>query len=116
MARYAKALGDAVRSARLRLGYTQTDIAERIGVDVKTILNIEKYKGNPRTELLFLLIRELELDPIQIFYPEQYHTLDTTRRLKTLLSDCTEEEIKMIIPILEAILTSIRSQNSVIID
>lgn len=43
---FIRPLGDAVKRARSELGLTQNEVAERIGVDVRTILNIENYKGN----------------------------------------------------------------------
>ena len=38
-------LGKAVKQARLERGLTQSDVAERIDVDVRTVLKIEKQKG-----------------------------------------------------------------------
>lgn len=40
-------LGKAVKQARLERGLTQNDVAERIDVDVRTVLKIENQKGNP---------------------------------------------------------------------
>ena len=45
---YSRPLGDAVKRARGELNLTQRQVADRIEVDVRTILNIENYKGNPK--------------------------------------------------------------------
>lgn len=42
-----------------------------IDIDARTVLNIENYKGNPKMEVLFPLIRALKIDPNLIFYPER---------------------------------------------
>ena len=45
---YSHPLGDAVRRARMKLDLTQSEVAESIDVDVRTVLNIEDCKGNPK--------------------------------------------------------------------
>lgn len=49
---------------------SQTELAEKLNLDVRTIINIENYRGNPKLEVLFPLIQELKILPEQIFFPE----------------------------------------------
>ena len=44
---YSRPLGDAVKRARGKLNLTQNEVADLADVDVRTVLNIENYKGNP---------------------------------------------------------------------
>ena len=67
---YSKPLGDVVKCARKRLDLTQNEVADTIQVDVRTIINIENFKGNPKMEVLYPLIRSLKIDAREIFYPE----------------------------------------------
>lgn len=112
MLEYTKALGDAVKETRLKLGLSQGELAARIGVDKRTILNIEKHKGNPRTEVLFPLVRALEIDPRLIFYPETAANKEELDQIHEILSKCTKEELAMITPILESVLQRTRSAAS----
>ena len=50
---YTKSLGSAVKQARDNLGYTQARVAELADIDVRTVLNIENFKGNPKLEVLY---------------------------------------------------------------
>lgn len=43
---YARSLGDAVKRARGKLDLTQNEVADAAGIDSRTVLNIENYKGN----------------------------------------------------------------------
>ena len=54
---YSHPLGDAVKRARGRLDLTQSEVADLADIDVRTVLNIENYKGNPKMEVLYPLIR-----------------------------------------------------------
>jgi DNA-binding XRE family transcriptional regulator len=62
MPEYSRPLGDAVKRARTELSLTQNEVADAADVDVRTVLNIENYKGNPKMEVLFPLVRALKID------------------------------------------------------
>ena len=94
MSGYAKILGDIIKARRLELNLTQSEVAEKIDVDVRTILNIENHKGNPKWEILYPLIRALEIDVSALFYPE----------------------LQALYPICEAVLTALRSNSCIQIE
>ena len=52
MPEYSKPLGDVVKCARKRLDLTQNEVADSIQVDVRTIINIENFKGKGNTTLV----------------------------------------------------------------
>lgn len=63
-------LGDVVRTTRKSRQLSQEALAERIGVCKRTIIDIENNTGNPKFEILYPLVRELDLPLHQVFYPE----------------------------------------------
>ena len=67
---YSRVLGDVVKVAREQAGLTQAELATAINRDTRTVLNIENYKGNPKLEVLYPLVRALRIDSREIFYPE----------------------------------------------
>lgn len=67
MSEYAEILGDVVKAKRLELNLTQSEVAEKVDVDVRTILNIENHKGNSKWEVLYPLIRALKIDATMLF-------------------------------------------------
>lgn len=105
-------LGNTVKEARNQHGYTQNEVAEMIGVDCRTILNIENFKGNPKMEVLYPLVRTLRIDPNNIFYPEMEQDHPTLTKLMLLISTCSEEEIETLIPVCESVLNVIHSKNA----
>lgn len=92
MSDYAHTLGDAVKRARGKSGLTQSEVADAANVDVRTVLNIENYKGNPKMEVLYPLIRVLKIDTKEVFYPEMQRESPALSQLRLLIEDCTEEE------------------------
>lgn len=108
---YTKPLGDAVRKARADLGYTQAQVAERIDIDARTVLNIENYKGNPKMEVLFPLIRALRIDSNEIFYPEMHRDTTALRQLRLMIEECSEEEARALIPVVQSVTAVFRKKD-----
>jgi len=116
MHEYSRPLGDAVKRARGRMGLTQNDVADIVNVDTRTILNIENYKGNPKMEVLYPLIRALNIDAGEIFYPEMQRESPAISDLRLLIANCSEHEATVLVPVLRSILSAMRSKDATIIE
>lgn len=112
MPEYSRPLGDAIKCARGKLGLTQNEVADAAEIDVRTVLNIENYKGNPKLEVLYPLVRALRIDAREIFNPEMRRETPALRQLRLLIEECSEEEAAAIIPVFQAVLTALRDQNA----
>lgn len=108
---YARSLGDVVRRSRRKLGLTQSDVAAASDIDVRTVLNIENYKGNPKLEVLYPLVRTLKIDAREIFHPEMQKDSPTLRQIRILLEDCSEQEAESLLPVIKTVLSVLRSNN-----
>ena len=112
MPEYSRSLGDALKRARGKLDLTQNEVASAANIDVRTVLNIENYKGNPKMQVLFPLVRTLKIDAREIFYPEMQRESPALRQLRLLVEECSESEAEAIIPVFQAILNALRDQNA----
>ena len=113
---YTRVLGDAVKRARGKMDRTQSEVANEIEIDVRTVLNIENYKGNPKFEVLFPLIRTLQIDANEIFYPEQQRQSSDLLKLRAVISECSDEEAAFLAPVLKSILLVLRKKNVMTIE
>ena len=107
---YSRPLGDAVKRARGRQGLTQNEVANAAGIDVRTVLNIENYKGNPKMEVLFPLVRALNIDAREIFNPEIQRETPALQQLRLLVEECSEDDAEAMVSILQAILKVIKAK------
>ena len=112
MSDFSKPLGDAIRAARTLSGLTQAQIADRINIDPRTVLNIENYKGNPKMEVLYPLIRALDIDPNAVFYPERDTEITAVSQLQSIVAGCSEVEAALLTDICQSVLHALRSQNT----
>ena len=116
MQEYSRPLGDAVKRARGKLDLTQSEVADLADIDVRTVLNIGNYKGNPKMEVLYPLIRALKIDAREIFNPEIRRESPALRQLRVLIEECSEEEAAAIIPVFQSVLTALRDKNALPIE
>ena len=103
MQEYSRSLGDVIKRARGKLGLTQNEVADAADIDVRTVLNIENYKGNPKMEVLYPLVRALKIDAREIFNPEIQRESPALRQLRLLIEECSEEEAEAIIPVFRSV-------------
>ena len=111
MFEYSRPLGDSVKRARGRLRLTQNELASAIDVDSRTVLNIENYKGNPKMEVLYPLIRTLNIDAREIFNPEMLRQSPALRQLRIMVEECSEQEAEVMISVFASVLSVLRSKD-----
>ena len=64
---HSQRLADAVKNARLELGLTQEEVADKCDTDVRTIINMEMGRGNPKLKILFKVVRALKIDARELW-------------------------------------------------
>ena len=116
MPEYSRPLGDAVKNARTQQGLTKKQLADKISVDERTITSIETYKSNTTMEVLYPLLRTLNIDPREIFNPEMGRESHAHYQIRTLIDKCSEEEAATILPVCEAVLSALRSKDGTILE
>lgn len=103
------ALGDIVRETRKNRHMSQKELAEKIGVCKRTIIDIETNIGNPKFEVLYKLIRELELPIYQIFYPDIPTYFEEKEMTMQEINDCSMNELRMLLPLIKSLKQILRT-------
>lgn len=101
-------LGKAVRTARKNKHLSQEALAERIGVCKRTIIDIENNTGNPKFEILYALVHELDLPIHQVFYPDVSENLEIKSMLMQELDHCSEREMKIILSMVQSLRSALQ--------
>ena len=113
MQEFSRPLSDAVKKARSGFGLTQGQLAEKINIDQRTILNIENCKGNPKMKVLYPLVRALKIYAREIFNPEMEREDPSISRLRLTIETCSEAEAAVLISVVDAVLNALRSGQAV---
>ncbi len=89
-------LGNAIRVRRNNIGLTQEQLAERSGIDRRTISDIENAKTDPEFYTLFKITRNLQFSIDTLFHQTPDCTNDEMKTLMFELSDCSLQELNLI--------------------
>lgn len=108
MSECSNALGDCVYKHRKKLRMTQAALAEITSVTEQTIRKIEHGEGNPQLDVLFALIKALQIDPTEVFYPSDTAETPARKHLEILISDCSDDQLAALIPIVRGALEVIK--------
>ncbi len=107
-------LGDVVKATRKSRHLSQEALAERIGVCKRTIIDIESNTGNPKFEILYPLVRELDLPLYQVFYPEMTENSEMKSVIMKELSDCSDYEMKVILSVVKSLRYTLKSEGKML--
>lgn len=116
MLKYSQRLAEAVKKARLELGLTQEEVADKCDTDVRTIINMEMGRGNPKLKTLFKVVRALKIDAGELFDDDPQSDSPSVRRVCLLINECSEEEAATLFPVIEAVLNALRTNRGIKIE
>ena len=72
-----RTLGDTIRAARMKKGYTQDQFAEMLDISHIHLANIEGSRRNPSVPLLFQMMELLDFSVDALVFPAGEDTLHT---------------------------------------
>ncbi|MEQ3316380.1 helix-turn-helix transcriptional regulator [Enterocloster clostridioformis] len=98
--------GQTIKDARIAAGMTQDALAEQVGVTPRYIMAIENENKYPRIQVLFRIIRILQISADTIFYPEIQRTEREKEQLMHMIQLCGEKEVKIATATVKALLDS----------
>lgn len=104
-------LGKIVHERRESRHMSQEELARKIEVCKRTIIDIETDIGNPKFDVMYRLFRELDLPLEQIFYPDVPENFSNKSTLIQELKGCSEREISMILPMVVNMKQILRKYN-----
>lgn len=89
-------LGECILKARTEKGWARQDLYERTGVSLPHIQDIEKARTNCTCEVLYILVKALQIPGGYLFTPDALECDAETEQLTAAISRCTQAQRKMI--------------------
>jgi transcriptional regulator with XRE-family HTH domain len=75
-----RALGQAIKAARLKQGMTRDEAAGKIHIDPRYLTNIENKGQHPSLQIFYKLVTLFDISVDQFFYPDTAPNKSTRRR------------------------------------
>lgn len=99
-------LGNVIKSAREKSEITVETLAEKIGITERYLYRIENEGKKPRYDVLYKLVRELSIDPNEIFYPEKQSEDSEIGHLLRMLAECDNRALQVVKATIQALIDS----------
>lgn len=92
-----KALGLAIKAARMNQGLTREQVGAAIHIDPRYLTNIENKGQHPSLQVLYDLVTLLHVSVDEFFYPDDDTVTSSKRRnIDMLLDSFSERELALI--------------------
>lgn len=103
------AMGAVIRKYRKEQRLTQNNLAEKIGMTSRQIMDIENGKSNPKFDTLCSLIQELHIPADQIFHAKMDSQDAVMEQFILKLRDCSERERGLVIATATALIHELKA-------
>lgn len=104
-----KLLAEQMTRLRKYEDLSQSKLAERAGISLKTVQNIEECRPiNPRLNTVINICHILKMDPRYFVYPELLTESPYIGEMTELLSDCSNVESEQLLRLLREIKKAMR--------
>ena len=93
-----------IRELRLNNNLTQEEFAEKIGISIQGVSNIERNRYQPTADTIDKICSAFEITPAQLLVVSPKSNEDIIKNIVTLLSNCKPKKLKQIYDIISILL------------
>ncbi len=101
---YQKLINMNIRELRLKNNLTQEEFAEKIGISIQGVSNIERNRYQPTADTIDKICSAFEIIPAQLLVVTPKNNEDIIKNIVTLLSNCKPKKLKQIYDIISILL------------
>lgn len=101
-----KKLALAIKQARLANGLSQEEFAEILDVSSTHVKHMESGHRKPSVDMLFLICEKTGMSIDKILFSSEVLKTKNDEELDALINFCTDDEKKLIIKLVEAVMTN----------
>ena len=93
---YQKIITSNIKELRYKNGLTQEQFAEKIGITVNGVSNIERNRYQPTAKMIDKICKAFNITPAQLLTMNSEANEDLIKNINTLLSNCSKKQLKQI--------------------
>lgn len=98
--KYQKLVNENIKKLRQNNNLTQEEFAEKIGISIQGLSNIERNRYQPNSETIDKICKVFNLTPIELLTVQNQNNQDIIKNITALLSQCSTARLKKIYDIL----------------
>lgn len=98
--KYQELISSRIKELRLRHSLTQEEFAEKIGISLNGLSNIERNRYQPNANTIDKICTAFKITPAELLIQNTTKNIDIINNINTLLSTCTPKTLKKIYDII----------------
>lgn len=99
-----KLLGERIKEIRKSKNLTQEQLAERIGIEIPSLSNIENGKNYPNSETIEKIANGLEMEVFELYIFEHLKELDSKKMLEEI-NNSLKDDLKLLKTVYKMVLS-----------
>ncbi len=101
---YQKLISTSIRELRIKKGLTQESFAEKLGISINGVSNIERNRYQPTAKMIDKICKTFNITPAELLVAKSDVENDIIKNINTLLSNCTKKQLKQIYDIITVLI------------
>ena len=97
---YQKLINTNIKRLRIKLGLTQEEFAEKIGISLQGLSNLERNRDQPTSSTIDKICKIFQVSPIELLLVENKTNEDILFNINSLLKNCSVKKLKQIYEII----------------
>ena len=102
--KYQKLINSNIKELRLKKGLTQEEFAEKIGISIQGLSNIERNRYQPTSETIDKICKSFKISPLELLLTNSQTNDSLIKNINALLSECSTQKLKQIFEIIKVLL------------
>lgn len=101
---YQKLINTNIKELRLKHHLTQEEFAEKIGVSLQGVSNIERNRYQPTSKTIDNICKAFNITPVELLLIKSVNNQELIKNINTMLMACSNRKLKQIYDIISVLL------------
>ena len=101
--KYQKLINSNIKELRIKHGLTQEEFAEKIGISIQGLSNLERNRYQPTSETIDKICKNFNISPVELLLTKNKDNENLLKNINSLLNECSTARLKQIFEIIRII-------------
>ena len=98
--KYQKLINSNIKELRCKFGFTQEEFAEKIGISIQGLSNIERNRYQPTSATIDKICKYFKISPLELLLTKNKTNEGLIKNINALLLQCSPQKLKQIYEII----------------
>lgn len=97
---YQKLINSNIKELRITLGLTQEEFAEKIGLSIQGLSNLERNRYQPTSDTIDKICKNFKISPLELLLTKNKSNDNLIKNINALLLQCSTQKLNQIFEII----------------